>query len=53
MIVREVGPAERQLLRRIVLGPCPCATCGVPLAWDGTHWRELMSRKVHGCRGLR
>lgn len=32
---------ERAEVRtRVVLGPCPCSGCGVPLYWNGYAWVE-------------
>ncbi len=32
----------------VVLGPCPCSECGVPLVWNGLRWRER-DGAAHGC----
>lgn len=32
----------------IVLGPCPCQSCGLPLVWDGWFWLFAGTNIIHG-----
>lgn len=38
------------VLQRVLLGPCPCQVCRVPLTWNGWGWEDATGER-HRCVG--